>query len=230
MTLSDLIWALVSFVLTVLVFSYLLGDNPFLRFASSVFVGAAAGYVVVVALDQVLWPKLFEPLIFGSISNEQRILLLVPLVLGILLLFKLFPRLTRLGNGSMAYLVGSGAAVIIGGALLGTLFPQSAATVSLFDLGAAESRGASPAGQLIEGLYVLAGVSATLVYFYFGARGKTEQEIQRPPWISVVSDVGGIFLAITLGALFAGVYVAALTALVERVQFLWNTILALFIR
>jgi hypothetical protein len=37
----------------------------------------------------------------------------------------------------------------------------------------------------------------------------------------VLSRVGQIFIAITFGALFAGVFVAAMTALIER----WNFII-----
>ena len=34
--------------------------------------------------------------------------------------------------------------------------------------------------------------------------------------------VGQIFIAITFGSVFAGVYTVALTALIERVNFIWS--------
>jgi hypothetical protein len=46
---------------------------------------------------------------------------------------KLFPRLTGAGEVPMAYLVGVGAAVIIGGAVLGHDIYSGMATVNLFD-------------------------------------------------------------------------------------------------
>ena len=123
---SDIIWLLVSFFLTVMVFSYLLGDNPFFRFVSAIFIGITAGYFAVVILYQVLITRLAVPLFQGSMIT------LVPLFLSGLLLMKLSPQLTRLGGPSMALLVGVGAAVAVGGAVLGTLFGQVRGALSFF--------------------------------------------------------------------------------------------------
>jgi hypothetical protein len=116
---SELIWTFVSFILTVLVFSYLLGDNPVFKFVSALFVGITAGYFAVVIIYQVILARLVAPLLQGSIVS------LIPLVLSGLLLLKLSPRLSRAGDIPMAVLVGVGAAVAIGGAVLGTLFGRS---------------------------------------------------------------------------------------------------------
>jgi len=43
--------------------------------------------------------------------------------------------------------------------------------------------------------------------------------------IRLLSSVGRVFIAITLGAVFAGVITAGLTALVERADFLLGTLL-----
>ena len=108
------IWMIVAFLLTLLVFSYLLGDNLLFRLTAYLFVGVSAGVLAVMVIDQVLVPRLFNVFLSG---NLKEILLVLPaLVLGLLLFFKLSPRLSWIGNLSMAYLVGAGAAVIIGGA------------------------------------------------------------------------------------------------------------------
>jgi hypothetical protein len=40
--------------------------------------------------------------------------------------------------------------------------------------------------------------------------------------VELAATIGGtVFIAVTLGVLFAGVYSAALTALIERLHFLW---------
>ena len=44
----EVVWSIVSFVVTLLIFSYIFGDNPLFRLASYAFVGVAAGYAVVV--------------------------------------------------------------------------------------------------------------------------------------------------------------------------------------
>jgi hypothetical protein len=67
---------------------------------------------------------------------------------------------------------------------------------------------------------VLVGVVTTLVYFHFGAKA-TPSGPQRGKLIQSLSWAGQIFVAITFGALFAGVYAAAMTALIERIYFLW---------
>lgn len=212
---TDLIWAGVGFLLTLFVLSYILGDNPLFRFASYVFVGVSAGYVLVMAVTQVLVPRLLTPLIGGSMG--ERLLALVPLVLGLLLLTRLLPRVHTPGSLPMAYLVGAGAAVAIGGGVMGTLLPQSAATIGLYDL----RTSAAPGQQLLMGIVMLAGVIGTLAYFNFGARAHSGQPTQRALAVRIASRVGEVFIGITLGALFAGVFAAALTALVERVDYIW---------
>src|SRR5512143_3463742 len=116
---ADLLGGLISFLLTLMVLSYLVGDNPFFRMAVYIFVGVSAGYAAAIAWWQILWPRVFGPLLVGTLS--ERILALLALGLGILLLMKISPRTSQLGNPVMAYLVGVAAAVAIGGAVLGTL-------------------------------------------------------------------------------------------------------------
>ncbi len=212
---ADLISGTIAFFFTFLIFSYLIGDNPLFRSAVYIFVGVASGYVAAVALRQVLYPDLLYPIVHGTML--QQALLAIPLILSVLLLMKASPRLTKLGMPAMAVLVGASAAVAVGGAVVGTLFPQSLGTINLFDLRSVRS----PIGALVNGVLVLAGVITTLVYFHFGARATNDGTIRRFGLIELIAFVGGIFLAIALGVLFAGVYSAALTALIERLHFIW---------
>ncbi len=220
---SDFIWTIVSFTVTLLVFFYLLGDNPLFRLVSYLFVGVTAGYVAVIVIYQLLLPRLVIPLLNGSIT--EKLLTLIPLALSLLLLTKLSPRLARIGNVSMAYLVGAGAAVILGGAVLGTLIGQGMATVNLFDFRAEASLGRNPIALLVEGVIVLIGVVSTLIYFQFGARSRGDLPPRRAAFVETTAGIGQIFIAITLGALFAGVYFAALTALIDRLNFFKDAVL-----
>ncbi|HEY5270900.1 MAG TPA: hypothetical protein VII97_11215 [Anaerolineales bacterium] len=206
----DLITGGISFLLTLMVLSYLIGDNPAFRVAVYIFIGVSAGYAAAVAWHQVLYLRLIVPLLSGSL------LTIIPLVLGLLLLLKLSPRTARLGTPSMAFLVGVGAAVAVGGAVMGTLFPQARASMNALNL--------SGAGQywlehLSEGVVMLVGTLTTLVYFHYGAKA-TESGPQRGKLVSLLSWVGQVFIAITFGVLFAGVFVAAMTALIERLNFI----------
>ncbi len=208
----DFVNGLVGFLLTLMVLSYLIGDNALFRFAVHIFVGVSAGYVAVVAIYRVVWPYLLIPLV--SAPMLERGLLLVPFVLGALLLMKISPRLGWLGGPAVGYLVGAGAAAAIGGAILGTILPQGGAAVAPFDW-----RNASdPLTSLFNGAVMLAGTVGTLAYFHFGARRRDDGSIKRNFLVEALAWLGKLFVALTLGALFAGVYAAALAALVERVH------------
>jgi hypothetical protein len=108
---SDLIVGVTGFLLTIMVLSYLVGDNALFRFAIHVFVGVSAGYIAVIALYRVILPFLVTPLLTAPLL--ERGLLLVPLLLAALLLMKISPRLSWLGGPAVAYLVGAGAAVAV---------------------------------------------------------------------------------------------------------------------
>ena len=58
---SQLIFTLVGFVLTLMVFSYIFGDNFLFRLASYLFVGVSGGYVGALVIDQVIFPRLIYP-------------------------------------------------------------------------------------------------------------------------------------------------------------------------
>ena len=212
----DLITGMVAFLFTLMILSYLIGDNPLFRVAIYIFVGVSAGYVAAVSIRQVLWPDLLQPLYSGFLfgMSVQQAVLAVPLLLSGLLLMKAWPPLTRLGMPAMGLLVGAGAAAAVGGAVTGTLFPQVNATTAAFDV----NNFASPESLINAGL-VLVGVVTTLVYFHFGARTRDDGSVRRFGLIEIIAFLGSIFLAITLGVLFAGVYSAALTALIERLHF-----------
>lgn len=217
----DLIWTLVSFVLTLMIFSYLLGDNPLFRVASYIFVGVTAGYSAVLVIYQVILPRLFQPLIEGA--WEERVLTLIPLVLSVLLLTKISPKLSQLGSVSMGYLVGVGAAVAISGAVMGTLINQVVATVNVFDLRASAIT-ENPAFQLLNGFVMVLGIITTLSYFQFTGKAKQGDSVDRSAVVEALAKFGQVFIAITLGALFAGVFSAAVVALIDRLDFLLNVI------
>jgi len=216
----DLITAGISFVITILILSYLIGDNPLFRATVYVFVGVAAGYVAAVAVNEIILPLLLQPIFTGeAFANPGLGLsLVVPLLGSLFLLFKISPRFSHLGQLPMAYLVGVGAAVTIGGAVLGTLLPQISATFDGFDISLAVERNTNAAFMIVNGVAVLVGVIGTLAYFHFGTSQKPDGSVRQNALVNVLSWVGRVYIAITFGVLFAGVYMAALTALIERMD------------
>jgi hypothetical protein len=213
----ELISALVGLLLTLMVFSYLIGDNPLFRIAVYLFIGVASGYAAAVVWHYVLVPKLFQPL--GTLNP----LSFVPLAFGLSLLAKLSPRISWIGNFAMAVLVGVGAAAAVGGALLGTLLPQAQAAIDALDVLSAGS-GLEVASRLLEGVIMLGGTVFTLASFHFSASRSADGTPKRNAILEGIAWVGRLFIAITLGVLFAGVYISALTAMIERLSFVINFI------
>jgi len=121
----------------------------------------------------------------------------------------------------VAILVGIGAAAAVGGAITGTLFPQILGTINSVDPSTFAVYG-NKWGQILNGIIVVLGTLTTLIYFHFGTQDIPGRSDKRWPVIENISKVGNIFLSITLGALYAGVFLTALAALVERLSFLWD--------
>jgi len=211
----EIISALIGFTLTLMVFSYLIGDNPLFRIAVYLFIGVSSGYAATVIVSYVLIPRLT---LLQSADVTQLLLTAIPLLLGVTLLAKLFPRISWIGNFAMAILVGVGAAVAVGGALLGTMMPQVGAAINAFDVRSAGG-GLQVAWRLVQGVVMLGGTVFTLATFHFTAARASDGTPKRNPIIEAIAWVGRIFVAITLGVLFAGVYVSALTAMIERLSF-----------
>ena len=215
----DLISGLVGLLLTIMVFSYLIGDNPLFRIAVYLFIGVASGYAATVVWHNVLVPKLFQRLA----DPNQLLLLIVPLIFSVSLLAKLSPRISWIGNFAMAVLVGVGAAAAVGGALLGTVIPQFQASIDGFDLRTAGNLG-ERMGKLGEGVVMFFGTVLTLASFHFSTMRSEDGIAKRNSILEWIAWLGRIFIAITLGVLFAGVYMAALTAMIERLSSVINFI------
>src|SRR6185503_13575549 len=147
----EIISALVGFLLTLMVFSYLIGDNPLFRIAVYLFIGVSSGYAASVIVNYVLIPRLTA---LQASDVNQLLLGIIPLLFGVTLLAKLSPRISWIGNFAMAVLVGVGAAVAIGGALLGTVMPQLGAAINTFDVRSAGG-GFQAASKLLQGVVTL---------------------------------------------------------------------------
>lgn len=205
------IGAVLAALLTLFVLSYLIGDNPLYRLAASFFVGLTAGYAVVVACFGVIGPQMIVPL-WNAPKNfdlNRTVFAIISLILAASLVFKLFASTTRAASWVTALLVGVGVAVAIGGAVMGTLIPQTeAAFVSLIDP-------AHLLEKLVEGLCMVVGTIATLWFFYYGGRPRPGQPVERPAWIRALLPIGEVFLGTTFGVMYAGAIVAGVAVFAQ---------------
>lgn len=206
--LTTLLTGVVAVLLTLLVFSRLLGDNPAYRTAQYLFVGVSLGYAFVVIYHQVLRPAALGALV-ASADPMQLGLQLAPWLLGLLLLTRLTGRQTVswLANIPLALLFGVGTALAVGGALLGTLVPQIIDTV--------RPVGADPF-QAVGAVLLLLGVILTLCYFYF----TVPRDTARGRVVALGASVGRWLLMIAFGFFFAGGLLTYLTALNSRLEFI----------
>jgi len=218
----------VAVILTLFVFSYLLGDNVLYRLAEHIFVGVAVGYAVVVAFHQVFLPKLLVPMLDALSAPDGPdmgllLLTLVPLVLGLFFLTKASRRargLSWLGSFSLAWLLGVGGALAIGGALTGTLLPQVDATA---DVARYVDR-YGPGLGLFSGIVVLAGTIGVLLHFYYGTSQEGRLVKVREWLVWVWGGLGRWFVLVAFAALLATLFLSRLSLLTDQIQFLLDAV------
>jgi FtsH-binding integral membrane protein len=196
----------IAVVLTIMVLSRIVGDNPLFRVAQYLFVGVSLGLAFVVAYHEVLRPAV------GAVADNQTgasTLYGVPLLMGLLLL----PRITRrqefswLANIPLAFVFGVGAALAVGGAIAGTLLPQI--------LDTAGPLGASPA-QIVGVVVLGLGTVVTLSAFYY----TVPQEGPSARLVATGALIGHWLIMIAFGFFFASALQTYLSALTERLSFL----------
>lgn len=198
---------LAAVVLTIMVLSRIIGDNPLFRTAQYLFVGVSLGLAFVVTYHQVLRPAIVALVSGGA---DAPLLYGVPLLLGLLLL----PRITRrqgfswLANIPLALVFGVGVALAVGGAIAGTLLPQLLDTAN---------RPLSGGPAQVIGVIVLAlGTIVTLSAFYY----TVPRETQAGRIVAFASMLGHWLLMIAFGFFFASALQTYLSALTERLSFL----------
>jgi hypothetical protein len=106
--------------LTFCILSFLYKDNPFYKTAEHLFIGVSIGYVVTKQYFDTVKPSLMEPLFE---RGEWRYV--IPLLLGVMLLCKLWRRSAWAGRWPIAFIVGLYAGININGVAQGDLIAQA---------------------------------------------------------------------------------------------------------
>ena len=209
---QTLLWTWVAGFLTLCIFSFLYKDNPFYKFAEHVYVGVSAGYWITTQYDQVINQLLLVKLNYawqgyrttGHIWWEWHYL--IAAALGIMMVLRLFPRLSWLSRWSLAFVVGmaSGYSIVI--TMDAAILEQIRATmVKLFG---------NPDGvTALQHWLVFIGVLTGLVYFYFSKE-------HSGPVMKPASRIGIYFIMITLGSAFGYTVMARVSLLFGRMSFI----------
>jgi len=211
----EIVLAALGAVLTLLIFSYLLGDNPLYRLALHIFVGISVAYMCIVVLRGVILPLLSPP---DTSDSAMRLLWTISLVgglLGTLLLVRGVRGVSWMGSISVAVLLGVGVGVALGGAIVGTMAPQLDAATNPFVAEAPVLADIlKPVGQIIA----VVGTITGLMVFSFTGRRPTRRVMNR--LLNGGARVGRWFILIGFGAVYGGVLAASLALFADRVQYL----------
>jgi hypothetical protein len=211
--------------LTLCILSFLYRDNPFYKFAESVFVGVSAAAIMVAAFWEQIVPNLLAELMpsLMKISLYPAVQVdpdaqwrfwtrLVALGLGIMLLWRLAPRGQWIARWPLAVIIGSMAGarmvVFIQTDLMGVV------SSTIVPLAAVDPAGGIDFWQSVRQTGIVLGVLACLFYFFFsiehkGAAGR-------------VAAIGIYVLMITFGASFALTVMGRIALLSERLIFLFD--------
>jgi hypothetical protein len=196
----------VAAILTLMIYSHLIKDNPLSRLAEHLFVGTAAGYAAVLAYYNVLSPRLIQPLFSDPRAHYA---LLIPAVLALFLILRPIAPLRALASLPLAVIIGVGAALALAGAIAGSLLPQVQATMLSLSL-------SQPVDVVINNLIIIIGVTSAVMSFYFTVRPTSVPGRMLRP----VVFIGRMTMVLALGAVFGATVTARLALLVGRAQFL----------
>ena len=188
--------------LTLCVFSFLYRDNPFYRFAEHLFVGAAAGYLLAVQYQNVILPNVWMPLTSGTRTPLSITLAVIPSILGLLMLARLWDRMAGPARWAIAFYVGVYSGIAVPGYLQAQIFAQLSDAVKPFE----------PGWGAINSALILLGLLTVLAYFFFSAPHRGVHGLG--------ARVGIWFLMIAFGASFGYTVMARVSLLISRVQFL----------
>ena len=238
----------VGLLLSLLIFSRIFGDHLLARLAQYLLVGASLGYLAVLLIQNVLRPRLIQPLLQDPITDPW---LIVPLLLGVLLFFAGLDRIVQqakpkssapalwrrwlymLGMVPVALVVGMAIATAIVGTVQGTLLPQFfRAAQRGFPRGGTN-------GQLVTGLLTLLVTTGALLHLYVETPNVETPNVKVPAGAKGAATVGGRLasgllglwtwvgkraLWLAAGMIFARLIASRLSLLIARFEYFYQAV------
>ncbi|MBD3337027.1 MAG: hypothetical protein GF355_16050 [Candidatus Eisenbacteria bacterium] len=203
---GGLVGTWIGALLTLCIFSFLYKDNPFFRFAESLFAGVSLGYYIGIVSVQTLRPNLIIPLFSDFSSNWS---LVIPLFLGVALYTRYVGKISWFSRIPLSIYVGYFVGINMVQKLQGEVVPQMGNTmVNLLPTGGVSTFDA------INNIIVFVGVLSVLVYFFFS--------MEHRGFVGGVSRLGIWFLMLGFGAAFGYTVMGRISLLIGRVYYLWS--------
>ena len=184
---------------TLVVLGGLLGERRLFGWSQHLLAGLATGYLALLAVSEVIVPRLLEPIAANPVGTPEAWVGLV--LVGLAAGAPWLPRVAAAVPISIA--VGSLAAFALGGAVIGTLLPQLAATI--------EVTGAD-AGGTVSAVAAAGITGLVLTSFVHGVpRGRV---------VAGAAQVGRWLLLAGIGGWLGYLVLSRLVLLLDRIGFL----------
>lgn len=221
----------ISAILTLAVFSFLAGDNPAYKLAEAIFVGVSAGYAMVVGFWDELVQNLFGKLLpetmqrlgFANLGMstddlEPDFVLLVPLVMGVMMLWQLAPRGGWIARWPLAFFIGATAGIKMTAYFESDFLRQIQETllplvVIIYEESTRNINWSATIQASLKNVTIVVGVLASLTYFFFS--------VEHTGFVRPVTRLGIYVLMVTFGAGFAYTVMGRIALLIERFEFLF---------
>ncbi len=233
---------LIGFVFSLLILSFVIRDSWLVRAAQYLLVGVTLAYTVVLVWSNVLWPRLFLPLLTGPVAlfdsggqaTDQLWRGWLPLVAGLLLWAAGIDNLRRRSTGDgqpwlrhlaafpLALLVGVGLGAGVAGAIQGTLLPQ------FWRAGEMGRSFAGASSLLLTGLLTLLITGGALLHLYAGQAAGEDDHFPTHRFPALLRPVlngwawlGQRALWLAAGVIFARLFASRITLLIARLDTLF---------
>jgi hypothetical protein len=204
-TIGETIGIWVAALLTLSIFSFLYRDNAFFKAGEHIFLGVALAYGMVFAYYQTVYPQVVQKFSGPQAAHGADLILepIIPVILGIFILLRIFPKVSWLSRLSFAVYVGGYAGLAVPNTIANLLLPQITSTMT-------------PIGPdwkgVVTQLVLVVGVFSTLLFFFFS--------LEHRGTVGRISRVGVFFIMLAMGASFGNTVMARVSLLIGRVQFL----------
>ena len=220
-SLSQTLGIWVAALFTLFIFSFLYKDNPFYKIAESSVVGVSAAYWMVIGFWDVIVPNLLgkvAPVVIKAwsipgLEDPPNYWYLVPLILGVMLLWRLSPKGSWIGRWPLAFVIGTTAGIRLIGFIQADFLSQIRNTVIPIVVVDA-STGSFEFWDSAKNVVVVIGVLAGLVYFFFS--------IEHKGVVGKTARLGIWFLMITFGAAFGYTVMGRIALFAIRLEFLFD--------
>ncbi len=223
---TDFLILLGGFLLSLSVFSLILGDNWLFRLSASVFAGVLSAYVCILIVKKVFLPRILDPLLDPAAGWESKAVLLAVLAGAFFLFIKIFLKAPAGGNLTLSILLCIMAAVTIAGIADGTILGLYRSLIENFQASANSSGGTL---HWFETGIILIGTITSLIHMqHYQIKKQDQPETGKKGFSGLLSAIGEIFIGVALGSIFAGSFIASAVILVEQLSRLLNAGQTLF--